>query len=247
MQPAGRLGRSAGRCVVERRRQAGCRYDLPPRHWPKVGRSHHGEIDPGGHRPVALDQEPDCRAALTIDLDVSEGWAAVEVEARRRNIASGDSDGLDGLIEGAGPDHLHLGGAMAADDAGKRPGHSIGRRFARDLQDLRHSATASTMRHLDRSGDGWQEPGPSPAEPDVPEGSTPGTIVPPSMHRCLPLEGQSFREIGSSSPGNAPSASPAAPASSPSSPIPVAWRTRSEISIISSRFSARKLLAFSLP
>ena len=76
------------------------------------------------------------RALFPIDLDVGKGRDADEIDAVRRDEAAGNRDGLDGLVERAGPDGLHLRTAILADHAGQSPGDRIRIRFRRNFQDF---------------------------------------------------------------------------------------------------------------
>ena len=59
-----------------------------------------------------------------------------EIEAVRRDAAAGNRDGLDGLVERAGPNGLHLRTAILADHAGQSAGDRIRIRFRRNFQDF---------------------------------------------------------------------------------------------------------------
>ena len=83
-----------------------------------------------------LHNELDRRALFPIDLDVGKGRDADEIDAVRRDEAAGNRDGLDGLIERAGPDGLHLRTAILADHAGQSAGDRIRIRFRRNFQDF---------------------------------------------------------------------------------------------------------------
>src|SRR4051812_41549100 len=66
-----------------------------------------------GHAVLAVaDAEADGGAALAVDLDVGERRDAHQIDAGGGDVAAGDGQRLDGLVEGAGADHLDL------DDAG---------------------------------------------------------------------------------------------------------------------------------
>ena len=83
-----------------------------------------------------LHNELDGRALFPIDLDVGKGRDADEIDAVRRDEAASNRDGLDGLIERAGPDGLHLRTAILADHAGQGAGDRIRIRFRRNFQDF---------------------------------------------------------------------------------------------------------------
>ena len=76
------------------------------------------------------------RALFPIDLDVGKGRDADEIDAVRRDKAAGNRDGLDGLVERAGPDGLHLRTAILTDHAGQSASDRIRIRFRRNFQDF---------------------------------------------------------------------------------------------------------------
>ena len=83
-----------------------------------------------------LHNELDGSALFPIDLDVGKGRDADEIDAVRRDEAASNRDGLDGLVERAGPDGLHLRTAILTDHAGQGASDRIRIRFRRNFQDF---------------------------------------------------------------------------------------------------------------
>src|SRR5919204_2172834 len=76
-----------------------------------------------------LDQEPDPGPLLAIDRDVDEGRDADDVDTPGCDIASGDRNGLDRLVDRPGTDRLDLNPGLASDHTGDSARH--GDRFGR--------------------------------------------------------------------------------------------------------------------
>jgi hypothetical protein len=70
-----------------------------------------------------LHQKSDPGPFLAIGRQVDEGRDAYKVEAHWRDVTAGDSDRLDGLVDGAGPDGMNLDTLLTPDDSGDGPGH----------------------------------------------------------------------------------------------------------------------------
>jgi len=80
--------------------------------------------------------EADGGAILTIDANVGERRAAVQVLARRGQIAPSDGYGLYRLIQSACSDDLYFNRTVRADNARKSARHRVGIRFARNFQNI---------------------------------------------------------------------------------------------------------------
>src|SRR5260370_1903515 len=70
-----------------------------------------------------LAQESDPGPCLPIERQVDEGRDAYKVESRWRHVTSGDSDRLDGLVDGGSPDRVNLDAALSPDDSRNGPGY----------------------------------------------------------------------------------------------------------------------------
>src|SRR6478735_2744272 len=75
---------------------------------------------------AVLDVEADRGAGFAVDLDVREVRDADQLQGAVFEVALRDRHGLHGLVEGTGPDHLDMRGAVVADRSGHRSGHRSG-------------------------------------------------------------------------------------------------------------------------
>src|SRR3954469_5304641 len=94
-----------------------------------VALEHDGDVAQrvGIRDPVltVVDVQADRGAALAVDLDVGEGRRADEVDSGLGDVAAGDRQGLDRLVQRAGTDDLDLDRAGLADDARHRTGDGV--------------------------------------------------------------------------------------------------------------------------
>lgn len=71
---------------------------------------------------TGFDDEFDGGADFILDLDIHEFGDADDVDAIVFEVAGGEDEGFDGLVDGAGADGLHFCAFVFADDARDGPG-----------------------------------------------------------------------------------------------------------------------------
>lgn len=73
-----------------------------------------------------LYDKPDGGPLLTVDLDLSKGWNADQIDPVWSHKSSADRDGFDGLIDGTGANGLYLRGTVLPQDGCQCAGNSLG-------------------------------------------------------------------------------------------------------------------------
>src|SRR5207302_1416725 len=96
-------------------------------------------------------EEADAGALLAVDRDVDEGGDADQVDAAGGDVAPGDGDRLDGLVDGSGADRLDLDLVRAPDDTGDRSGDGDRLGRCRDLEDF-HGGGPPPARRCENAG-----------------------------------------------------------------------------------------------
>src|SRR3989304_10147808 len=89
---------------------------------------------------AGLDDQPDGGAFLTFDVDRSEFRETDHVDPVLQQVAAGDCDRLDGLVDGAGADGLNLRPPMLTHHPGNGTGDGRGSGTGRDLDDVHRAS-----------------------------------------------------------------------------------------------------------
>src|SRR3990170_3296122 len=89
---------------------------------------------------AGLDDQPDGGAFLAFDVDRGEFRETDDVDPVLQQVAAGNRDRLDGLIDGAGADGLNLRPPMLPHHPGNSTGDGRGSGTGRDLDDVHRAS-----------------------------------------------------------------------------------------------------------